>query len=136
MTCARLASTLFPGHNSPGLIEAPGRLPARPGPRVFPGHNSPGLIEAPCGRLIRLWFRRIFPGHNSPGLIEALSGSRSSWGWSLSFRGITAPASLKPSNKMDITDLSKIFPGHNSPGLIEACLDFLIGVLRHDLSGA
>ena len=63
--------------------------------QAFPGHNSPGLIEAVLPALAPIRPQRPFPGHNSPGLIEAGTFWHIRGFARILFRGITAPASLK-----------------------------------------
>ncbi|CAL1242000.1 protein of unknown function (plasmid) [Candidatus Methylocalor cossyra] len=41
--------------------------------RRYPGHNCPGLIEAPWRESISEYFGSGYPGHNCPGLIEAFA---------------------------------------------------------------
>ncbi len=63
---------------------------------------------------------RSFPGHSCPGLIEASSPFMGSPQTSQVFRGIHAPASLKPHPHVVPHDALLGFPGHSCPGLIEA----------------
>ena len=63
---------------------------------MFPGLYRPGLIEA-CGMGgIGLFDGIKFPGLYRPGLIEAMARRRHRRAMRDSFRGFTAPASLKP----------------------------------------
>ncbi|CAL1239424.1 protein of unknown function [Candidatus Methylocalor cossyra] len=48
-------------------------------------------------------------------------------------RGITAPASLKPGEKIQCRAANKSYPGHNCPGLIEA-MALVRGVKPGDVS--
>ena len=54
----------------------------------------------------------------------------------MNFRGITAPASLKPAPCGEYVVTRPRFPGHNSPGLIEAYIVQLRGNAEYVISGA
>ena len=100
----------------------------------FPGHYCPGLIEASA--LPKAMVANTnFPGHYCPGLIEACQprGVHSS---RAPFRGITAPASLKPLDAGAVDIAGAGFPGHYCPGLIEAIKTFVRYSKLIHLSGA
>ena len=52
------------------------------------------------------------------------------------FRGIIAPASLKPIREEHIAKSIHSFPGHHRPGLIEAVADPVRSTGLADISGA
>ena len=83
------------------------------------------MFDAPC-----------FPGHYCPGLIEARAAIAAPPRTLPSFRGITAPASLKPQRHQGGRRIGAHFPGHYCPGLIEAKNYIEAEAIREDLSGA
>ena len=104
---AAASAAIFPGHYCPGLIEAqPYCRRLMPTPN-FPGHYCPGLIEA-CTLPTGPGRRYFFPGHYCPGLIEAALWRGLLCALPTPFRGITAPASLKRTQRV-------VDPTHHPP---------------------
>ena len=150
----------FPGHYCPGLIEA-GFLPVLllacrppfrgitapaslkpPGSRLpscsagaFPGHYCPGLIEARWPVTL-LRSMAPFPGHYCPGLIEADRYRAFTLSKSRPFRGITAPASLKPSDDIVFASHRVPFRGITAPASLKPDIGEESGAWEAFLSGA
>ena len=87
----------------------------------LPGHLRPGLIEATLTPTT-VSSRWDLPGHLRPGLIEAMLAAGISEPLSRIFRGISAPASLKPLLQGANGNIGlRIFRGISAPASLKRC---------------
>ena len=113
----------FPGRYRPGLIEAAAAALAAAAEAAFPGRYRPGLIEARGGG------DDGNPAHPFRGVIAPASLKPGPAAGQLelierAFRGVIAPASLKHDQIARLARDQQPFPGRYRPGLIEAVPGF------------